>query len=169
MDKKTPSTKTGRPRRKLDARVLKRVREWLVDEEKPLSFVLDQLGFTVSQWAKLQETDAALADVLAFVKLREEERFVDTLKKANGPVGAIFALKARHQYVDKPAPTKDEERKTFITVVLPQPAKSDAEYARIVDADFREVPALPAPAADAAPEAHRPRLPDDDDGLADLV
>lgn len=123
----------GRPRKKLDARILRKVRTWLVDEEKPLSFVLDQLGFSVTAWRKLTETDAALADVLAYVKLREEERFVDKLKAANGPVGAIFALKARHQYVDKPAAPEKSDKPVNITITMPRAAKSDAEYARLIE------------------------------------
>ncbi|GFE49980.1 hypothetical protein So717_17330 [Roseobacter cerasinus] len=52
----------ARPRTKLDSRLLKKVRKWLLTDEKPLSFVLKEIGMTVKAWDALVKTDTALQD-----------------------------------------------------------------------------------------------------------
>ena len=124
----------ARPRKKLDARLLRKVEKWLLKEEKPLSFVLGELKLTVKQWDVVVENDAALRDVLDMLALKEQELLLNTIKtsKQHAVTGAIFLAKSRHGFVDnhKPEPT---ETKVNVQVMLPPPAKSDAEFARLIN------------------------------------
>ncbi len=58
----------ARPRKKLDARLLRKVEKWLLKEEKPLSFVLGELKLTVKQWEVVVESSAAWA-LVASIRL----------------------------------------------------------------------------------------------------
>lgn len=124
----------ARPRTKLDARLLKKVRKWLLTDEKPLSFVLKEIGMTVKAWDALVKTDAALQDILDMQSLKEQEHLLDVMKtsKQHAVTAAIFLAKSRHGFVDnhKPEPT---ETKVNVQVMLPHPAKSDAEFARLIN------------------------------------
>src|SRR5690606_18467952 len=93
----------GRPMKRLQARTLAKVRKWLLDEEKPLSFVLSELGLTVRAWEAIKKHDTALRDILDLLKLREEEALISKIKSASqhGVVGGLFLLKSRHGYVDQ--------------------------------------------------------------------
>jgi hypothetical protein len=124
----------GRPRKRLDARLLRKVESWILKDEKPLSFVLGQLGFTVKQWESIVKADERLRDILDMQRLKEEEAIIDTLKTTNQhkATAAIFLAKARHGWQDnqKPEPT---ETKVNVQVMLPPAAKSDAEFAKLVN------------------------------------
>ena len=127
----------GRPMKRLQARTLAKVRKWLLDEERPLSFVLSELQLTVKRWEIIVENDEPLRDILDLLKLKEEEALIAKIKGANqhGVVGAMFALKSRHGYVDqnKPAPPPTAPN-VNIQVMIPAPAKSAAEWqSRIID------------------------------------
>lgn len=132
--------------KRLQARTLAKVRTWLLNEEKPLSFVLSELQLTVRRWEIIVENDEALRDILDLLKLKEEEALIAKIKGASqhGVVGAMFALKSRHGYVDqnKPAPPPQGPN-VNIMVHLPQQAKSAADWQRQV-IDIEPVrPALP--------------------------
>ena len=125
----------GRPMKRLQARTLAHVRTWMLDESKPLSFVLEQLNLTPRRWEDILTHDEPLRDLLALVSLKEEEAFLDKLKQEKGVVGSIFALKARHAYVDqnKPAPPEAPPPNVNVTVMLPEPAKNADEWNRIIN------------------------------------
>ena len=84
----------ARPLKRLQARTLAKVRKWLLDEERPLSWVLSELHLTVRRWEMVVENDEALRDILDLVKLKEEEALIAKIKGSNqhGVVGAMFAL-----------------------------------------------------------------------------
>lgn len=132
--------------KRLQARTLAKVSKWLLDEEKPLSFVLSELQLTVRRWEFIVENDEALRDILDLLKLKEEEALIAKIKGANqhGVVGAMFALKSRHGYVDQnkaaPAP---QAPNVNIQVLIPQQAKSAADWQRQVIDITPERPALP--------------------------
>lgn len=123
----------GRPMKRLQARTLAKVRRWLLDEEQPLSFVLDELGLTVRRWETIVENDEKLRDILDMLKLREEEALISKIKgaKQHAVTGAIFALKARHKYVDQhKAPAPEQAPNVNIQVLIPQPAKSADDWSK---------------------------------------
>ena len=116
--------------------MLKRVRVMMLDEERPLSEVLAEFGFTVRRWDTIVENDPALRDVLDLVALKEEEQIVKTLKtsKQHAVTAAIFLAKAKHKYQDMHKPAVVETPPTFnVTVMIPAPAKSHEEWSRIID------------------------------------
>ncbi len=142
----------ARPMKRLQARTLAKVRKWLLDEEKSLSFVLSELGLTVRAWEAVKKNDPALRDILDLLKLREEEALIAKIKGANqhGVVGAMFALKSRHGYVDtnRPAPPPPPQN-VNIQVLIPQQAKSAADWQREQIIDITpERPALTSEGAD---------------------
>lgn len=124
----------ARPRKKLDARLLRKVERWLLVDEKPISYVLGELGFTVKHWETVVKADSKLRDVLDMVALKEEEAIVETLKTTNQhkATAAIFLAKSRHGWVDNAKP-EPKETKVNVQVMLPQPAQSDAEFARLIN------------------------------------
>lgn len=127
---------SGRPQKRLPPAMLKRARKVLLDEARPLSELLTELGFTVRRWDQLVENDQALRDVLDLVRLKEEERIVETLKtsKQHAVTAAIFLAKAKHKYQDQHKPATIETPPSFnVTVMLPAPAKSHEEWSRIID------------------------------------
>ena len=132
--------------KRLQARTLAKVRKWLLDEEKPLSFVLSELQITVRRWEIIVENDEPLRDILDLLKLKEEEALISKIKGANqhGVVGAMFALKSRHGYVDqnKPAPSPQAPN-VNIQVMLPAQARSAAEWQRQIIDITPDRPALP--------------------------
>lgn len=140
----------ARPRKKLDARLRKKVERWLLKEEKPVSYVLGELGFTVKQWEGLIKADTKLRDVLDMVALKEEEAIVETLKTTNQhkATAAIFLAKSRHGWVDNAKPEPKETR-VNVQVMLPPAAKSDAEFARLINPP-KVVTTMPAPMIEEA-------------------
>lgn len=138
--------------KRLQARTLTRVKRWLLEEEKPLSFVLSELQLTVKKWNAIVENDDALRDILDLLKLREEEALIAGIKgsKQHNVVGGLFLLKSRHGYVDqnKPAPPAQTPN-VNIQVLIPQQAKSAADWQREQIIDITpERPALPSEGAD---------------------
>lgn len=133
--------------KRLQARTLAKVRTWLLNDEKPISFVLSELGLTVKKWEVIVKHDEALRDILDLLKLKEEEALIDTIKasKQHGVIGAMFALKSRHGYVDqnKPAP-QPQAPNVNIQVMLPAQARSAAEWQRQIIDITPERPALPS-------------------------
>lgn len=122
--------------KRLQARTLARVRQWMLDEEKPLSFVLVALGMTLRRWEVIVENDEALRDLLDLIRLKEEEKIVETLKtsKQHAVTAAIFLAKSKHKYQDQHKPTAVEVPPAFnVTVLIPAPAKSADEWNRIID------------------------------------
>lgn len=107
----------------------------MLDEEKPLSFVLNELGLTLRHWDIVVENDQALGDVLDLVRLREEEALVAKIKdsKQHGIIGAIFGLKARHGYSDQTKASPTPAQSFNVTVMIPAPAKNAEEWNRIID------------------------------------
>jgi len=125
----------GRPMKRLQARTLKRVRQWLLVEEKPLSFVLNELGITLRRWEEIVSNDQPLRDVLDLVRLREQEMIVETLKTSNQHkvTAAIFLAKAKHGFTEAKAAPVQNAPALNVTVMLPQPARSAEEWNRIID------------------------------------
>lgn len=133
----------GRPMKRLQARTLAKVRKWLLDEEKPLSFVLSELQMTVKAWDRVVENDEQLGHILDLVKLREEEALLAKIKGSSqhGAVGAMFMLKSRHGYIDQnKAPPPPPAQNVNIVVALPPKAQSIEEWqGQVIDV----TPALP--------------------------
>lgn len=122
--------------KRLQARTLAKVRRWMLDEEKPLSFVLGELGVTLRHWEEIVSNDQPLRDLLDLVRLKEEEKIVETLKtsKQHAVTAAIFLAKSKHKYQDQHKPTTVEAPPAFnVTVMIPAPAKSHDEWSRIID------------------------------------
>lgn len=132
--------------KRLQARTLAKVRKWLLDEEKPLSFVLSELQLTVKAWDAIVKHDAALRDILDLVKLREEEALIAGIKgsKQHHVVGGLFLLKSRHGYVDqnRPPPAPPAAPNVNIQVLMPSPAKSADEWHRQIIDITPERPAI---------------------------
>ena len=133
--------------KRLQARTLAKVRKWLLDEEKPLSFVLSELKLTVKAWEAIVKHDEPLRNILDLAKLKEEEALLAKIRGSSqhGAVGAMFMLKARHGYVDQnKAPPAPPTQNVNIMVALPPKAQSIDEWqGRIIDATPQR-PALPS-------------------------
>lgn len=126
---------------------MRKVKKWMLHERQPLSFVLQELGYTVRHWNEIVEQDDALRDFLDLVALIEEEELLEKIRtsKQHAVTGAIFALKARHKYIDNHrAPAPADDAKVNITVHLPAPAKSDAEFAQIIEGTAKRADVTPA-------------------------
>lgn len=136
--------------KRLQARTLAKVRKWLLEDERQLSSILSELQLTVKKWEAIVANDEALRDVLDLAKLKEEEALIAKIKGANqhGVVGAMFALKSRHGYVDqnKAAPPPPPQN-VNIQVLIPQQAKSTADWQRQIIDITPERPALPSEGA----------------------
>lgn len=138
--KSLKTKKTGRRAKRLNSTQLEFVRRALLAENKKESDVIEEMAFTVKQWRQVIEDDASLSDIIDLWKLREEERLVDDLAelKQHGAPARMFLLKSRHGYQDQPKKEKDAPT-VNIQVMLPKPAKSDADYKKIIDAEFQPV------------------------------
>ena len=137
----------ARPMKRLQARTLAKVRKWLLDEEKPLSFVLTELGLTVKAWDAIVKHDEALRNILDLAKLKEEEALLAKIRGSSqhGAVGAMFMLKSRHGYVDQnKAPPPPPTHNVNIVVALPPKAQSIAEWQGQVIDLTPERPDLPS-------------------------
>lgn len=122
--------------KRLQARTLQKVRRWMLEEGKPLSYVLEQLDITLRRWEEIVPNDQPLRDVLDLVRLKEEEQIVETLKtsRQHAVTAAIFLAKSKHKYQDQHRPTAVEAPPAFnVTVMIPAPAKSAEEWNRIID------------------------------------
>lgn len=102
----------------------------------PETKLAEALGINYRTWMRVREEDERIADILVEGRKLEEEELVSLLlDKARGGdlTATIFALKSRHGYRDIGTTGNGMEQRVNVTIHLPAPAATEAEFSRLIN------------------------------------